>query len=158
VDGRKALEVQVDPRTAPAVPPVSPKEEPFWPPAADRLPVWAALVAALLGPALLEACIALEPAPTNPDAGLPVVAVLLGYALVATWLGAAVTGLARRPAAFGWAAGGAALAVVSALACPATGHHTAVAGWWVAETALCLSALALSLGGLLRWARRPAAA
>jgi hypothetical protein len=120
--------------------------------------VWAALAAALVGPALLEACIALEPAPTNPDAGVPLVAVLLGYALLVTWLGAAVAGLARRPIAFGWAAGGAALAVVSTLACPATGHHTAVAGWWVGELVLCLSALALSLGGLLRWGRSSASA
>jgi len=168
MDGRKALEVQVDPRTAPVVPPAPDAPAapigahvapacPAWAEAADRLPVWAAAAAGLLGPAIAAVCMALEPAPANPDASEPVVGLVLGYALLAAWLGAAATGLARRPAALGWATGVAGLSVLMTISCPTTGHHTAVAGWWVAEMVLCLGALFVSMAGLRWWAARSGA-
>jgi hypothetical protein len=145
MDGRKALEV--DPRTAPVV-------APAWPAMArrDRLPGWVAAGAGLLGPVVAAVCIALEPAPADPNAPDPVVSVVLGYALLVAWLGAAVTALARRPVALGWATGVAGLSVLMTITCPTTGHHSAVAGWWVAQMVVCLSALAFSAAGLRWWA------
>jgi hypothetical protein len=154
VDGRKALEVQVDPRTAPVVPPA--------PPAlalrGDQLPGWAAAAAGLLGPAVAAVSWALEPAPANADAAAPVVTVVLGYALLVAWLGAAAAAIARRPVALGWATAVPGLSVLMTITCPTSGHHSAVAGWWVAELVVCLSALALSAAGLRWWAGRRAAA
>ena len=165
MDGRKALEVQVDPRTAPVVPPapgpgsgaaVGRQPWPAWADAADRLPVWAAAAAGLLGPAIAAVCVALEPAPADPDAAEPIVGLVLGYLLLAGWLGAAVTALARRPAALGWATGVAGVSVLMTISCPTSGHHTAVAGWWVAEMVLCLGTLFLSAAALRWWAARTA--
>jgi hypothetical protein len=149
MDGKKALEVDL--RTAPVVSPARPR-------AVGLLPWWVAATAGLFGPALAAACVAIEPTPADPDAPVPLLVGALGYALVVTWLGAAVAGIARRPAALWWAAGGSALSVVLTVTCPTSGHHSAVAGWWVAELALCLSALFLTAAGLRWWAGRRAPA
>jgi hypothetical protein len=150
MDGQKAL--GVDPRSAPVVPP-APQGRVG---ATDRLPVWAAVAAGLLGPAIAAVCVALEPAPANPEAGDPVVSVVLGYALLVAWLGAAATALGRRPGALGWATGVAAVSVLMTVTCPTSGHHSAVAGWWVAQLAVSLSALAFTAAGLRWWAGRRA--
>lgn len=142
MDGRKALEVQVDPRTAPAVPPAEPG-------AGLLLPVWLAAAAALLGPVLAELCLAIEPAPAHPDAPEPVLAVVLGWLTLAAWLGAVVGALARRPVTLGWAAAGVALTGAMVVACPSTGHHT-LGVWWYGQMALCAGAL-LASGAALRW-------
>ena len=150
MDGQKAL--GVDARSAPVVP--SAPEARVGAP--NRLPVWAAVAAGLLGPVLAAVCIALEPVPADPQAGDPVVSVVLGYALLVAWLGAATTAIGRRPAALGWAAGAAGLSVLMTITCPTSGHHSAVAGWWVAQMAVCLSALAFTAAGLRWWAARSA--
>ena len=149
MDGRKALEV--DPRTAPAVAPATPAV-PAVP--VGGLPVWLAVAAGLLGPALAVVRTALEPGAADPDESLPLIAVVLGVAELGAWVGAAWAALFRRPVALGWAAGAAALAVTGAVACPTTGHHSAVAGWWYAELALCAAALAGTLAALRWWAGR----
>jgi hypothetical protein len=151
MDGQKAL--GVDARTAPVVPP-APEARVV---ATNRLPVWAAVAAGLLGPVVAAVCIALEPAPADPGAGDPVVTVVLGYALLVAWLGAAAAAIGRSPAALGWATGVAGLSVLMTVTCPTSGHHSAVAGWWVAQLAVCLSALAFTAAGLRWWAGRRAA-
>ena len=150
MDGQKAL--GVDTRSAPVVPP-APQVRVG---ATDRLPVWAAVVAGLLGPAIAAVSVALEPAPANPEAGDPVMSVVLGYALLVAWLGAATTALGRSPAALGWATGVAGVSVLMTVTCPTSGHHSAVAGWWVAQMAVNLSALAFTAAGLRWWAGRRA--
>jgi hypothetical protein len=146
MDGQKAVEV--DPRTAPVVPPVRPAL------VAGLLPVGVAVVAGLLGPALAVVRSLLEPVPADPDAALPLIAVVVGVAELGAWVGAAWTALFRRPAALGWAVGAAGLAVVGAVACPTTGHHVGVGAWWYAELAVCLGALAASVGALRWWFSR----
>jgi hypothetical protein len=150
MDGRKALEI--DPSTAPAVAPATAAPGVRL---GSELPVWLAVVAGLLGPALAVARTALEPAAlTNPDEAVPLVAMALGTVELAAWVGAAWAGLSRRPAALGWAVGAAALGVIGVVACPTTGHHSAVAGWWYAELGLCLAALAAGVVALRWWAQR----
>jgi hypothetical protein len=139
MDGQKALDV--DPRTAPVVPRVA---------APLELPVWLAVAAGLLGPALAEVCAALEPVPAHPGAPEPVLSLVLGYATLATWLGAAVWALARRPGALGWAAGAAGLTTLMVIACPTTGHHHGVGAWWWAEFAISFGAL-LAVAAAGRW-------
>jgi hypothetical protein len=144
MDGRKALEVDL--RRAPVVTPA--------PPDGTLLPVWVAVAAGLLGPALAVVRSLLEPAPPDPDAAVPLVAMVIGVAELAAWVGAAWAALFRRPLALVWATGAAAAAVVGAVACPTTGHHSAVAGWWYAELAVCLGALAATVAALRWWAGR----
>jgi len=111
----------------------------------------------LLGPVVAEAIDALEPAPTHPDAAEPLVAVVVGYVLLVSWLGAAVAGLARRPVALAWAAGSAAVYVGVVVACPTSGHHASVGAWWYGELGLSLGALVGCLAALRWWVGRPTA-
>ena len=147
MDGRKALEI--DPGTAPAVAPAVP------PRTGRELPVWLAATAALLGPVLVELCSAIEPAPAHPGAPEPLLATIVAYAVLASWLAAAATALVRRPAALGWAAGAAALTTVMVVACPSTGHHH-LGPWWYGQMALCAGALAASVAALRSWTVRRA--
>jgi len=144
MDGHKALEIDL--QTAPAVALAEPRT-------GRRLPVWLAVAAGVLGPVVAAVCIALEPAPAHPDAPDPLLTVVLGYALLAAWLGAAATALGRRPAALGWAVGVAALSVVMSVTCPSTGHH-ALGGWWYGQMAVCVGALGASAAGLRWWYSR----
>jgi hypothetical protein len=144
VDARKALEVQLDPRTAPVVPPARPA-------VGGVLPVWVAVVAGVLGPGLAVVRSLLEPAPPDPDAAVPLVAMVIGVAELGAWVGAAWAGLFRRPTALLWAVGAALAAVVGTVACPTTGHHS-LGGWWYAELAVCVGALvAISVAALRRF-------
>jgi hypothetical protein len=143
MDGQKALDVDLE--TAPVVPTSRP--------VVGGLPVWVAVVAGLLGPALAVVRSGLEPVPADPDAALPLIAVVVGVAELATWVGAAWAALFQRRAAVAWATGAAALAVVGAIACPTTGHHVGVGVWWYAELAVCLGALVGSVALLRRFSR-----
>ena len=85
----------------------------------------------------------LEPTPTDPDAGTPVLITLLGMVVLASWVATAV-GLARGRR-FGAtaslvAAGG---VFVAALGCPASGHH-AIGAWWYAQMAGASTLVGLS--------------
>ena len=148
MDGRKALEAEVDFRAAPEVPLRAGVG------AAAALPVWLAVVAGLLGPVLAEVRTLLEPASADPDPGLPLIAVVVGVVELAAWVGAGWLALQRRPGALGFAAVAAAAAVVGVVACPTTGHHSAVATWWYAELAVCVVALAGTIAALRWWAAR----
>jgi len=150
MDGRKALEAEVDFRAVPEVPHAGPVA------ATGGLPVWLAVVAGLLGPVLAEVRTLLEPAAADPDAALPTIAVVVGVVELAAWVGAAWMALQRRPSALGFAAVAAAAAVVGAVACPTTGHHSAVAAWWYVELAVCLGALAGTIAALRWWTARAA--
>lgn len=109
---------------------------------------WAA-IGAIAWAVLVGIGIAIEPAPTNPDAVDPwfldAIATILLAALVATFTG---FWLRRRwgLAASLFASG---LLVVSTLACPASGHHT-FGAWWVVQLACGLGLVATSSLGLRR--------
>src|SRR5918998_3811045 len=117
MDGRKALEAGTDFRAAPEVPRAGLGA------AAGGLPVWLAVVAGLLGPVLAEVRTLLEPASADPDAALPLIAVVVGVVELAAWVGAAWLALQRRPGGLGFAVVAVAAALVGGVACPTTGHH-----------------------------------
>lgn len=152
MDGQRAMEI--DPRSAPVVAPAPHAGAPAAT-ARRELPVWLAVGAGLLGPVVAAVCMALEPAPAHPDAPAPLLSLVVGYALLAAWLGAAATALGRRPAALGWAGGVAALSVVMSATCPSTGHH-ALGAWWYGQMAVCLAALTATVAALRWWAGRAA--
>jgi peptidoglycan/LPS O-acetylase OafA/YrhL len=109
---------------------------------------WAA-IGAVAWVALVGIGIAVEPAPTNPDAVDPwfldAVATVLLVALVATFTGFWLRrrwGLAASLLASG-------LLVVSTLACPTSGHHT-FGAWWVVQLACGSGLMATSALGLRR--------
>jgi hypothetical protein len=97
---------------------------------------------------------ALEPAPANPDAGIPALVTLLSLVLLGSWAVAA-TGLAKGRRYGATASLVAALCVtVAAIGCPASGHHHIGAWWYVQMTgALALIGLSALAGG-----RRPSSA
>lgn len=109
---------------------------------------WAA-IGAVAWVVLVGIGIAIEPAPTNPDAVDPwfldAIATILLVAMVTTFTG---FWLRRRwgLAASLFASG---LLVVSTLACPASGHHT-FGAWWVVQLACGLGLVATSTLGLRR--------
>lgn len=118
----------------------------------DELPrSWArALVVAWL--VLYPLGAALEPAPANPDAGVPALITLLSLVLLGAWIVAA-TGLAKRRRYGATASLVAALCVtVAAIGCPASGHHH-IGAWWYVQMTGALALVGLSV---LARGRRPA--
>lgn len=86
---------------------------------------------------------ALEPAPANPDAGIPALVTLLSLVLLGSWAVAA-TGLAKRRRYGATASLVAALCVtVAAIGCPASGHH-AIGTWWYVQMTGALALVGLS--------------
>ena len=97
----------------------------------------------------LPAGLALEPAPTQPDAVPSVLGTVLSFALISL-LAATASGLVQR-ARWGFAAsaGGAFLLAGMAIACPVSGHH-AMGLWWVGQAAIAVGLMALSVFGWQR--------
>jgi hypothetical protein len=111
------------------------------------LPIGWALFAGLVGPAVTAVCIGLEPAPANPNAPEPLIATLLGFALLLAWAGAAMTAVQRRPAALAWASVIGGLSMAMTIACPLSGHHTSIGMWWIGEFLVCGAAWAAAEAG-----------
>jgi hypothetical protein len=102
--------------------------------------------AAILGigwPLAIVASIALEPAPADPNAPVPVLAELANLGLFFALVGTAIAaGVRHRAAVLGGVVTG--LLVVSlAIACPVSGHHT-IGLWWFAELGILTAMLAVS--------------
>ena len=88
--------------------------------------------------------LAVEPAPANPNAPVPLYADLISTGMLAAW-GAMAAGVLQRRR-FGAAAsmvGGVALLGLT-LACPLTGHHTSIGAWWGVQLVGAVGLLALS--------------
>ena len=85
-----------------------------------------------------------EPAPTNPDAAVPLLADLVSTGLMATW-GAMAAGIfqRRRFAAAASLVGGIGLLALT-IACPASGHHAGIGAWWGVQLVGAGALLALS--------------
>ena len=88
--------------------------------------------------------VAVEPAPADPDAAVPLIATLLALGLVIGWIVMAV-GLVKR-CRFGAAASlVAGLCLVGlTIGCPASGHHTGLGAWWWFELVGSTTLVALS--------------
>jgi hypothetical protein len=112
-----------------------------------RLPAGWAWFAALVGPVVATICLALEPAPANPNAPEPLIGVVLGNALLLAWVGAAVAAGRRRSSALSWAVGVGALSLAMTISCPLSGHHTSIGMWWVGEFVVSGAAFAAALVG-----------
>jgi hypothetical protein len=96
---------------------------------------WATF-AGLAGPAVAAVCIAVEPAPADPNASEPLIASVIGLALMASYLGAGVAAVRRAPVALTWVLGAALLSMTMTIACPTSGHH-ALGAWWFVQLVAC---------------------
>jgi hypothetical protein len=88
--------------------------------------------------------LAVEPAPADPDAPVPLVADLLSMGLLTAW-GAMAAGVFQRrrfAAAASLVAGVGLLALT--LGCPVSGHHGGIGAWWGVQMAGAVGLLALS--------------
>jgi len=95
--------------------------------------------------------IAVEPAPANPDAAVPLAVDLLSLAQLSLW-GAMLVGIAQRRRYTAAASlVGAGVLGVMAIGCPASGHH-AIGAWWGVQMVGVAALLALS-GKALRSSR-----
>ena len=122
---------------------------------AGRLaPTWAAILG-FGWPLATVVSIALEPAPANPEAVVPVVVSLASLALFVALVATAVAAGNRRPAA---AAAGVVTGLIAlgfTVTCPVSGHHT-LGGWWYGQLGVTLAMLGVSVAALGRRAREPA--
>jgi len=106
------------------------------------LPIAWAVFAGLVGPAVAAFCLAVEPPPANPNAPEPLIATLLGLALMVAWGGAAVTAGRRHASALTWASVVGGLSMAMTISCPLSGHHTGIGMWWIAQFIVCGAAWA----------------
>jgi len=98
-------------------------------------------------PLAVLAALALEPAPADPNAPVPLVIELASFgALVALLATSVAAGLRHRAAGVAGVVSGLLLASF-VVACPVSGHH-AVGLWWYAELALVVGMLGVSLAAL----------
>jgi hypothetical protein len=117
-------------------------------------PTWAGILG-FGWPLAIVAGMALEPAPADPEAATPVLAVLASMALFAALVATVVAAGSRHPSA---AIGGVVTGLLSlgfVVTCPVSGHHT-FGAWWFGEMALTLAMIGVSLAALGRRAREPA--
>lgn len=121
----------------------------------DRLaPAWAGLLG-FGWPLAVVLSIALEPAPADPQAPVPVLVSLASLALFTALVATAVAAGNRHPGA---AIAGVVTGVIAlgfTVSCPVTGHHT-FGAWWFGQMGLTLAMLGVSLAALGRHAREPA--
>jgi hypothetical protein len=152
MDGQRARLVT---RTLDRVPTIRKVEADEPRPATDRLaPTWAGIIG-FGWPLAIVASIALEPAPADPEAAVPVVVSLASLGLFAALVATAVAAGNRHPSA---AVAGVVTGIIAlgfTVTCPVSGHHT-FGAWWYGQMALTLAMLGVSLAALGRRAREPA--
>ena len=95
--------------------------------------------------------IAVEPAPANPDAPVPLAVDLLALAQLSLWGVMAVGIVQRRRYTAAASLAGACVLGVMAIGCPASSHH-AIGAWWGVQMVGVGALLALS-GKALRSSR-----
>ena len=96
----------------------------------ERLSGWWSAGLSVAWIAIFSTGVALEPAPADPNAAVPLVETLLVAGLMIGWVVMA-TGFARRRR---YGAAGSLVAAVflvgMTFACPLSGHHTGIGAWW----------------------------
>jgi hypothetical protein len=93
--------------------------------------------------------LATAPAPVDPAAEPPVVAVLLNSALQVIWLVMTIGLIRLRRAGALASLAGAGLLLVDAVACPVSGHHDWTAGWSLFQLAGAVVLVGLSTRAVL---------
>jgi hypothetical protein len=121
-------------------------------PAPDRLaPTWAAILG-FGWPLATVVSIALEPAPADPEAAVPVIVSLASLALFVALVATAVAAGNRRPLAAVAGVLTGLIALGFTVTCPVSGHHT-LGAWWYGQLGLTLAMLGVSVAALGRRAR-----
>ena len=109
---------------------------------------WAAgLVVAWIG--IFTTGVMLEPAPSDPNAASPLAETMLGLALMIAWVVMAAGCAKRRRYGAAGSLVGAVILVGMTIACPVSGHHSAIGAWWWFELAGSTTLVGFS-GGALR--------
>jgi hypothetical protein len=116
----------------------------------ERLSPWWAAGLAVAWVAIFSGGVILEPAPSDPDAAMPLIEGLMVTGLMLGWLVTAV-GLAarRRYGALGSLFAGVVLVGIT-IACPVSGHHSGIGAWWLFEAAGSAALVGLSARALRR--------
>ena len=100
-------------------------------------------------PALIALLLVIEPEPAM-DMVPPVWVELLGLGFFMAVLGAMVTAAARSPLAARWSVGAGAALLALAVSCPASGHHSLTASWWLIQLGAAAAMIAASAKVALR--------
>ncbi len=117
-------------------------------------PAWAAILG-FGWPLATVVSIAIEPAPADPEAAVPVIVSLGSFALFVALVATAVAAGNRQPSAAGAGVVTGLIALGFTVSCPVSGHHT-LGAWWYGQLGLTLAMLGVSLAALGRRAREPA--
>lgn len=120
---------RLDQRPRPVLQPFEPTTSagPARPSRAPHVVLAAVVLGLLLGAAI-------EPAPTDPSAGVAIIETLLGLALV-TSIALAALHLSRPRVSLAGSAAVGMTMLVATLGCPIAGHHE-VAAWWYGQLAI----------------------
>ena len=105
---------------------------------------WWAAGLAVAWIAIFTTGVALEPAPTDPNAASPLVETMLGLGLMAAWFVMAAGFAKRRRYGAGGSLVGAVILVGMTFACPLSGHHSGIGAWWLFELAGSTTLVGLS--------------
>ena len=109
-----------------------------------RLGVLWAVLFGLGWPAVIAASMALEPAPAEAEAEAPLWASLVALALLFAVFGTVAEAARRRPQAAAWSLALGVIVLGLSVSCPASGHHTAIGGWWFTQLGLAAGMTAAS--------------
>jgi hypothetical protein len=152
MDGRRARLIDARRDSVPVIPKAPPARVH---PTEERLRVGWALALGLGWPLTFVVSAALEPAPAEPEAAVPLVVALSALLFLAALAGTVLAAAVRHPLAapVGVVAGVVSLAF--SVACPVSGHH-ALGLWWVAQVGITAAMLGVCAAALGRRARTSA--
>ena len=111
------------------------------------------LVLGLGWPLVMALSVAIEPAPSDPEATVPLVVQAGGMVLLLAMAATAVAAAMRRPAAIGLSAVAGIVSLAFVVSCPGSGHHS-LAAWWFGELALTAGMLGVTAAAYGRTRRR----
>lgn len=110
---------------------------------------WTSVIAGawLIG---LPLIVAVEPAPADPDAALPLWAVAMSLLSLVALGGLVGAALRRSRTAIGWSGASVVLLAAGVAACPLSAHHVGVGGWWAAQVAVTAAIGAVTVAAARR--------
>jgi hypothetical protein len=124
-------------------------------PTEERLRVGWALALGLGWPLTFVVGAALEPAPAEPEAAVPLVVALSALLFLAALAGTVLAAAIRHPLAAPMGVVAGVVSLAFSVACPVSGHH-ALGLWWVAQLGTTAAMLGVCVAALGRRARTSA--